>query len=220
MKDTNTALPASAFVEQIERNLPEQNRSRIALIRTLLLLLRVRNLPDFLTIALKVLEQLEESISWPSPIARFELGNIVVCFSEFDDRTVTAIREGLQKLLSAVTPDYLLGTSLASALGATYTDTDRIAAAGNDVELVKPMLSIALHVSIYAVEDFTLKVGKCVEDANIREAIRTFYANHGFKATYECCGIRAENDHLKLWAEFSNHSFDDGHILVTVNEIE
>jgi hypothetical protein len=214
-----TAPPADVWIEQIQRSLPSENepRSRNILLRVLLLLLQVRNLPDFELLPIKVFAALQGSIVWPSSRARFDLGPIVGCFFTLDDLTVAAIREHLQTLLNNAAPKPSLKEHFAKAFSISCADTDHIAKVGSNPAAIMTMLAITLENSINVLEDFTAKTPVPLTDTKIREAIRAFYAAQGYIVSFINGDGFADKDEHLLAIKYSNHSSGtDGNIMVTV----
>jgi hypothetical protein len=216
-----TAAPrAAVFIDHIERNLPDENdpRSRSILLRVLLLLLRVRHLPGFGFVSVKVFAQLEKSVLRAWPRSSFELTNVVACFFALDDPTIAEIREHMQKLLDEITPTDSLKAYFARTFGAACADTDHTVKAPNDA--VRAMMLIAVvQSSIETLEDFTVTLCD-VDDKRIRNAICEFYGANGFRLVFGSGSdiVRAQKAGIDLWIQFSNRSASDGYILVTVKD--
>jgi len=215
-----TAPPADVWVKQIQRSLPNENepRSRSILLRAMLLLLQVRHLPGFELLPIEVFNALKDSIVWPSPRARFDLGPIVGCFFDLDDPTVSTIREHLQTLLNNAAPKPSLKDHFAKYFSVTCADTDHIAKVGNNPAAMMAMLGVTLENSIDVVEDFTVKTPVPLTNERIDGAISSFYTAQGYEVTFVEGDVFADKDEEHLLAiKYSNHSGGtDGYIMVTV----
>jgi hypothetical protein len=213
---------AEVFIGKIERNLPDPNdsRSRIVLLRALLLLIGVRSLPSFMIFSIKLIASLGESLTWKERRARFELNNIVPIFSELDDSTIAAIEKRLRELLEEATPADSLKKYLAKAFGATCVETDHVAKVGDNPSARILMTEITLENSLAALEDFTVKVASGIPDTEIRKAIDAFYKEQGFQTVDgDDNFIYAQTGILGLLVKFTNYSDNaDGYIMVTVTE--
>lgn len=211
-----TAPPVSAILKRMDGDLPTEPRSRRIVLRTLLVLLQIRHVTNFVLFPVKVFKQLEDKINWPSHRNLMSLCTVIGCAFDLEDETVTAIREHLQSLLDENAGDSLKA-HFAKTFGAACVDTDHMAKAyGDQAELT--MLAIVVEHALDAVEDFTVTVNTPADDDQLHKTTGTYFVKHGYEVHYHEGFVFAEKDGEVLYVKFANSSASNGTILVTVKE--
>ena len=215
-----TAPPAAAWIEKIQRNLPDDPRSRNILVRVLLLLLQIRHAPEFWQLPTKVFAQL--NVNWPRHASHFSLGPAAAAFSDIDEVTVEAIRGYLLTRLAELAPKNSLRAHLRRTFDLLCTDTDHLAHVADNPGAMIPMFMIVLKTGADVAEDFTMWCSLPLDDDDISTAIRMFYGPLGCDV-YDCesDGLIVVKDDEVLFIKFSNHSQtpDARRGLVTVKSV-
>lgn len=211
-----SAPPVSAILKRMESDLPTESRSRRIVLRTLLVLLQIRHLNNFMLFPVKVFEQLADKITWPSRRNLMSLSTVIGCAFDLEDETVAAIREHLQKLLDESDGDSLKA-HFAKALGVTCADTDHMTKVnGKEAKLM--MLAVVVEQTLDAVEDFTITVNVPVDDDQLYKTAGTYFIKHGYEVRNDDDFVFAEKNDEMLYVKFTNSSATHGHIMVTVKE--
>lgn len=212
------ALPAEAWIERIQGDLPRDVRSKSIVAKILLLLLEIRHMTGFTPSTIRVFKWLDKIITWPGPVADIELANIASVFPGLDDVLISSLQAYLRAVLAENAPKDTLKEHFAVTFGAVCTDVDRIALAGGNEMTIMAMITVLLEDSNDTLEDFIAKTRVPVSDEAIEEAIRSFYAARKFDVLF----FGGENiiadieGHLRSIAYENRSGEPDGYIAATV----
>ena len=219
MSATETvAPPIEAMKARIDRSLPTNSRSRITLLRALILLLQARTLPNFLVMSSHLLHDM--AIDWPTYHAKHETIVLVGVSDNFDEPTAQALVDHCWERLNESMPKDSLMAHFAAKFGGTCTYTDHMGKACRcrSESMIKLMLTVTLPGIEDLREDFTLLTDAPISNEQLHEVTGAYFVEHGYEVRYQDGFVSAEKGEEELYTKFTNDSAE-GTVLVTIGEI-
>lgn len=214
---TTVAPPIEAMKARIDRSLPTNPRSRITLLRALILLLQARTLQNFLVMSGHLLYDM--TIDWPTHHAKHETIVLVGVSGNFDEPTAQALVDHCWERLNESIPKDSLMAHFAAKFGGTCTHTDHMGKACRcrSESMIKLMLTVTLPGIEDVVEDFTLLTDVPIRDEQLHEVAGAYFVERGYEVQYQDGLVFAEKGDETLYTKFTNDSVK-GVVLVTIGE--